>query len=363
MNKKIAVIASVLKPVNDSRNYEKTAISISKSGKYKVHVVGQKVQNSPMGDTVLFNPLFSFHRLSIKRLFAGWKFLLYLFKIKPDLVIITTFELLLPAIFYKIIKGKKLIYDVQENYFRNLVYTSSFPPILKHIMAIGVRAMEYMTRPFIDHYILAEKNYEKEFSFTKNKSIVLENKLRKSSVVTKFKRDDDLIRFVYTGTIAESYGIFEAVELIKLLYKKNDKIRLKIIGYSSRKEILDKLKREISTCSYISIDGGGEFVSHHEILKQVASSDFGLISYQHNKSTENCIPTKLYEYLAHSLPYLINHNPIWKELTHRYKAGLEIDFSKPDIEKIMTFIQSGNFYQEQPKEEVFWEEELLISLC
>ena len=82
MNKKIIVIASVLKPVNDSRNYEKTAISISKSGKYQVHLVGQKVLNTPVGSSILFKPLFSFNRLSLKRFFTGWLFLRYLLKIK-----------------------------------------------------------------------------------------------------------------------------------------------------------------------------------------------------------------------------------------------------------------------------------------
>jgi hypothetical protein len=359
MNKKIVVIASVLKPVNDSRNYEKTAISITRSGNYQVHLVGQKVQNLPLDDSVLFEPLFSFHRLSIQRLFTGWIFLFYLFRTKPDLIIVTTFELLLPAVFYKLIKGKKLLYDVQENYFRNLVYTNSFPPVIKYILAVGVRGIEYMTRPFVNHYFLAEKKYEEEFSFTKNKSTVLENKLRKESVKPRNARKDGLIQLLYSGTISENYGIFESVKLAKELHKLDTRIRMKIIGFAPKKEILEKVKLEIAGSDFITLIGGAEFVSHGEILTLVAESDFGLIPYRSDKSTENCIPTKLYEYLAHKLPYLISPNPLWLEITERYKAGMETDFLKPDVAGILNKMKENKFYVYKPSDEIFWNENLV----
>jgi hypothetical protein len=357
MNKKILVIASVLKPVNDSRNYEKTAISISKSGNYQIHLVGQKVLNIPTDSSILFNPLFSFSRLSVKRFFTSWIFLNYLFRTKPDLIIVTTFELLLPSILYKILKSKKLIYDIQENYFRNLIYTNSFPFGIKHILAIGVRALEYGTRPFVNHYLLAEKNYQKEFSFTKNKHTILENKLLKSSVKPRMKRQDDCIQLLYTGTIAENYGVFEAVELTKNLYKLDSKIRLKIIGFAAQKTVLEKLKNEIQNLDFITITGGETFVPHQEILTAIAEADFGLISYRPDKSTENCIPTKIYEYLAHKLPYLISPNPIWLELTSKYNAGITIDFLNYNADKILEQLRETKFYTSEAGEEVYWVED------
>lgn len=359
MNKKKLVIASVLKPVNDSRNYEKTAISINKLGNYEVYLVGQKVRNLPMGSSILFNPLFSFHRLSFKRLLAGWTFFRYLLKLRPEVVIVTTFELMKPAVFYKLFFGGKLIYDVQENYYRNLVYTNSFPPIIKHILAVLVRGWEYMTRPFVDHYLLAEKNYEREFSFTKNKSSILENKLPQNSVLPRQERGDGTIRLLYTGTIAENYGIFEAIELARLLHKEEPRIRLVIAGFAAEKEVLEKVKEKISNADFISLVGGSEFVSHQEILRLIASADLGLISYRPNKSTENCIPTKLYEYLAHRLPYLIGSNPVWSALTRKYQAGIEIDFKNPEVTKILELFRSSSFYTTVPGEEIFWNSNLL----
>ena len=362
MNKKIIVLASVLKPVNDSRNYEKTAISISKFGKYKVHVVGQKVLNTPMGSSILFNPLFSFKRLSITRFFTGWIFLRYLIRIKPDLVIITTFELLVPAIIYRMIYSKKLFYDVQENYFRNIFYTNSFPPIIKHVLAILVRSLEWLTRPFIHHYILAEKNYEREFSFSKNKSIILENKVLKRSTAFVRKKEPGVIQLLYSGTISENYGIFEAVELAKLLHEKNNKIRLSIIGFSSKKETLDRLTNVISTLDFVTLEGGDQIVPHAGIVEAILTADFGLISYRPNKSTENCIPTKLYEYLAYQLPYLVAPNPIWNEVTAYYSSGIAVDFTKPAIDFVMNEMNNKQFFTLIPGDEIYWNEDQLGDL-
>ncbi len=362
MNQKKIVIASVLKPVNDSRNYEKTAISINKSGNYQVYLVGQKVREVSSSSTIYFDPLFSFSRLSFRRFFAGWIFLRYLFRRRPDMVIVATFELLLPAVIYKILKGGKLVYDVQENYFRNLVYTSSFPPVIKHLLAVGVRGFEYITRPWVDQYLLAEKNYEKEFSFSRNKSIILENKLPESSVMARVAREDDTIQLLYTGTIAENYGVFEAVGLAEKMHAENPRIRLVIAGFAPRKTVLEKLKERIRSSRFIVLKGGDQFIPHAEILQLVASSDVGLIAYRPDKSTENCIPTKLYEYIAHQLPYLIGSNVAWQEITALYQAGMEIDYQNPAVNAILERLTMGEFYTALPGTEIYWEEKKISSM-
>ncbi len=117
----------------------------------------------------------------------------------------------------------------------------------------------------------------------------------------------------------------------------------------------DKLKETIKNLDYISIKGGDSFVSHQEILNLVSASDIGLVSYRPDKSTENCIPTKIYEYLAHQLPYLISSNPLWLELTNKYKAGIETDFLKPDAESILKQIKENKFYTTSPGAEIYWE--------
>lgn len=356
MIKKKLVVASVLKPVNDSRNYEKTAISILKSNKYHIYLVGQDVSTGDENPLVSFIPLFSFSRTSYKRLKVGFSFFSFLSTKKPDVVIVTTAELLLSAVLYKWIYGGKLIYDVQENYFRNLWYTNSFPKPINYFLAVSTRLIEYVIRPFVDHFVLAEKRYREEFSFANSNCTVIENKLPKSAVIESDRKSFNEFKFLYSGTISESYGVFTAVDLVIRLHAQDPTVRLKIIGFAPKNEVYLKLLKRIEPLTYVELIGGHELVPHPEILKSIATADIGLVPYLPNKSTENCMPTKLYEYAAFKLPYLISKNNYWNEFTDHHKAGIEIDFLTVNIYELLEEIKTTAFYSNFMEDDLYWDD-------
>lgn len=356
------LLASVLKPVNETRMYEKFAKSLLKLNDVEIHIAGfSPAKNSIPENRIFFHTLFSASRLHISRFSAQIKLLKLLLKVKPQLVIITTHEILLVSILHKIIFGTVLIYDVQENYYRNIRFTPTFPPFIRNIIASGVRLLEIMTRPFIDLYFLAERNYESEFSFTRYKSYVLENKFKNEALTPVIRQDLKLnpknsLRFLYSGTIAEVYGIFKAIDLVKKLHKINSNITLTIIGYSPKKETFNRVKQEIKDSPFISLIGGDLPVGHSEILNEIQNSDIGILSYLSNKSTENCIPTKLYEYLSLYLPMIIPPNPTWTSITDSYNASITYDFNKSKPEDLLKQLSQQFFYTSKP-ENTTWDSE------
>ena len=108
---------------------------------------------------------FSFKRNSIKRLIVPIHIFRKLLKLKPELIIVTTAELLIVSILNKILFGTKIIYDLQENYYRNIAFTDAYPSMVRYPIAIITKIIEYVTSVFIDHFILAEKVYEKQLKF------------------------------------------------------------------------------------------------------------------------------------------------------------------------------------------------------
>jgi glycosyltransferase involved in cell wall biosynthesis len=346
--------------------YEKIATSISKIEGVEVFVAGFKgIEISPPINIHLV-PLFNFPRLSWKRFLAPWKFYKLLLKVKPKLIIITTHELLIVTSLYKILFGGKIIYDVQENYYRNIAFTNTYPPLFRNLLAGWVRLKEYLTRPLIYGYLLAEKNYEKEFSFTRKKSLIIENKTKRPDRKNwNLPITSDKIKLLYSGTISKEYGIFEAIKLAQKLHEIDPKISLTIIGYCANSQTLKSLKEQIQGMDYIHLKGGETLVPHQEILEEIHSNHFGLISYLPNKSTMNCVPTKLYEYLAFRLPVISQPNPIWAEMIQNYQAGIVVDFQKTTPQSLLLDLYRGQFYTKitDPKE-LFWEgeEEKLIRL-
>lgn len=357
MTKKI-VLGSVLKPVNDARMYEKIAISLSRLEGLEIHIAGFRasVHNPP--PNIRIHPLFHFRRLDLKRFLAPWKFYKLLIKVKPEIVLITTHDLLIVTCLYKILFGGKIIYDVQENYYRNIAFTHTFPPVLRNLIAGWVRLKEMVSRPFITGYLLAEKNYEKEFSFTKGKSVIIENKGRKPAHSLPPKPPfSEEIRLLYSGTISEGYGIMEAIDLAVKLHELDSRITLTIIGYSSKNQLIKLLKEKLEAYPFIHLTGGDRLVPHPEILKEIGRSHFGLLPYQPNKSTMNCIPTKLYEYLAYRLPMIVQHNPVWEEKIAPFPAGIMIDYADFNPPEVLQKMTGTTFFRTLPGDDIYWEAE------
>ncbi len=147
------VIASILKPVDDTRMYEKFAKTLVQTKKYEINIIGFWSKKSPAISNIIQHPIFKFKRLSIRRWFASILYYRVLIKLKPAILIVTTHELLPASIVYKAFYPSRVIYDVRENYYRNIKYLNTYPAIVKDLLAIWVRCKETLAARFIDHFI------------------------------------------------------------------------------------------------------------------------------------------------------------------------------------------------------------------
>jgi glycosyltransferase involved in cell wall biosynthesis len=355
MKKRRIVLASLLKPVNDPRMFEKMGVSLARSGHYEVHIIGYPSLILETEENVHFHPLTPFKRISFGRLARRLKALQIIIKVKPELLIVTTHELLGVAILIRILFGTKIIYDIQENYWRNILYTNTFPKLIRPLIAFFARLKEWVASPFFSRFFLAEKCYADELRFVKNKFIVLENKCK---LPTGFQRkpNPDFTQVLFTGTLAESTGIFQAIDLIKKLHAVDPKVRLNIVGYCAQPSVLQKIKQEVSKNEFITLTGGDEFVAHGTIMDAIASANLGIIYYPRSPHTENKIPTKLFEYLACRLPVLLQDHKPWTELADQYNAAINVDFKHPEVEAIIAKNHSDSFYSKRP-DGMSWETE------
>jgi glycosyltransferase involved in cell wall biosynthesis len=359
IKKRRIVIASVLKPVDDSRMFEKIGISLAPF--YEVDIIGYPSVKHTDSGGIRLHPLANFHRLSLARILAPFSILRKVLKHKPDLLIISTHELILTALLVKWFAGARVVYDVRENYRRNVLYTAAFPRIWRPVLAGWIAAEEWIARSFVDHYLLAEKGYMNELHFPAGRFTVLENKFRKPpEAVVHVKKNRDTLELLFSGTLSESTGVFIAIELARKIHELLPTARLTIIGYCAQQEILDTIRSTIEDCDFITLKGGDRLVPHDEIIKAVQQSDFGIISYPVNPSTVNTLPTKLYEYMGCKLPILLINHPPWVAIASQYRAAIVFDSENLDTSKIMAEIQKGIFYTSEPVD-IFWEEGDLLT--
>lgn len=360
MAKNKILIGSVLKPVDDVRHYHKLAKSIL-FDENEIHIFGYTSKNKPAEATVFFHNSLPFFRISLTRLFKPLAFFLLALRLKPALIICGTHELLAVSIFTKWLLGCNVIYDVRENYYANIVYTDTFPPILRHIVAYIVRCNEYFYSVFTDYFILAEQCYGYELPFLKKgKYTVIENKF--TPIITKESdnRPPRLRHFMITGTLGLHYGTKEGIAFFKQLKAHQPDCTLTVSGVVRHKSLLPLLKEE-------SIDNQAsqQPVAPEHIQSIIAKGGIALCPYQPNRSTENRIPTKFYEYLYYRIPMIVQKNEAWETFLSPYRAAIFIDFSNFDPAEILQQLQSTSFYSGVPVgNEICWaaEREKLVTI-
>jgi len=349
MKKRRIVIASLLKPIDDTRMFEKMGVTLSETGDYEVFITGYPSSVKPVYPNIHFFALTSFKRISLGRLWAPLRIAQFIYQVKPDILMVNTHDLLIIGILNRIFFGTRIIYDIQENYFRNILYSEGFPKLLRPILASWVRVKEKVTAPFFHWFLLAEKGYENEFKFFKNRYTIIENK----AIISpghKISARSGYSQLLFSGTLAESTGVFEAIQLAVQLHHLNPSVRLNIIGYCSKVEVLNRIKLVIKDHSFVTLVGGDQLVPHQEIVNCIIKSDFGIISYPNSPHTENSIPTKLYEYFSYQLPIIIQEHPTWKELVSACHAGISIDFKNINGFDLAEKMKNGPFYTQTPKD-------------
>ena len=341
-----AIITSLLKPVDDVRAYKRIGQTLARRDDWRVNIIGFISKNLRKNEKIAFHPLPYFDRLSWKRLYVQYNIWIKWKELAPDIIIVTTFELLPLSVLYKKINGVRLVYDVQENYALNLTAQTNYPRLICHFLAWVVRAIQKWANRWVDGYILAENCYQRELNFLNRNVIVAENKLARREFfvgnvhheelsVTK-RHKGPLKRFLFTGNLSVNSGVLRAVALFRHMKKYIPDSELIIIGQAPSVKFLSELENDISYeilhDQSIKLIGGQEYVSHQEIISQIERADLGIISYEINASNENKIPSKLYEYMALGLPFVTDCQAAWSEFAKKhFEACILIDWSRTQM--------------------------------
>ncbi|WP_207430547.1 glycosyltransferase [Sabulibacter ruber] len=364
MIRKRILLASLLKPVSDTRMYEKIGLSLAKLPQVEVHVAGYKapLPTHPQDNKITFHPVFYFKRISLGRLWAQLKYWRLLKKVKPALLVVGTHELLPLAWLYCRLHSCKLVYDVQENYFLNLITQQVYPGLLGKIMGYTVKGLEHAIAPSIDHFFLAEEAYSRELTFIGQLYTVLQNKYLPpptqdtslQSLLPVILEDKKPLRLLYSGTISQLYGVMEAITFTQSLRQWVPSAELTIIGYCADATFLEEVRARLAPLPFVTLLGGDTLVPHTEILAQEKLHHIGLLPYRPHPSTFTCVPTKLFEYIGNGLVVVMESNPLWQKILQDHEAGVVLPFARPITPKKIEALLKKPYYSKGIPEQVFW---------
>lgn len=356
MNKSKIVIASVLKPITEPRAFNKLALSLRETNKYHINIIGFCSKKKPTLADIRFTSIFCRSRIHPLRLLASLKFLREIFRYRPQLVIVTTYELLIPALLGKLVLQYRLIYDLQENYHQNVLLNRTSALGIKKPVAWLIRVIEKAAHPFVDHYFFAERTYRLQFPHI-NKFTVLENKFS-AELVPLERTEQKRSTFIISGTITPVYGVEKAIKWFISLQREFPETSLTIVGHAPLLAFRQKLEKQAASHPKISMTLSQTPMPYAVVLEAVRQAEIVLMPYDTIDSIRSKIPSKLYESIALKKPILISDNPFWENIISVYPAGLALDFSKTnEAASGYKRLLSLPLYQEEPANEVRWEGE------
>jgi glycogen(starch) synthase len=181
------LLASVLKPVDDTRMRDKFAQTLLSWPLAEVHVAGRDtggdLQHTLAEDfpRVMHHRIFWGARLSVSRLAAQARYWRLLRIVKPELVIVHAPELLPLTLLWRALgRGRQFAYDIRENYALNVGTQQVYQGWLKRGLAAGLRWVEGLAARRAAAVFLAEASYADELPFLAplppGRVLVLENK-------------------------------------------------------------------------------------------------------------------------------------------------------------------------------------------
>ncbi|MET4073292.1 glycosyltransferase [Hymenobacter sp. UYCo722] len=362
-----------MKPVDDTRMRGKFAETLLERPTTQVHVAGRGPVGTETGMADEFfgvyrHRIFDGFRTSLDRLAAQARYWRLLQRLHPTVVVVHAPELLpLTLLWQALGRGRKFLYDIRENYALNVRTQRVYQGFTRRGLAAGLRWVEARAARRAAGVILAEASYAAELPFLSqlpaNRVVILENKyqpqpgevLRQQPLALPPRNEP--LRLLYSGTISELNGIWDAIALAEQLRAAwPGGVRLTIIGFCQQPGLLRQLEENAAQNSgWLTLIGGAEMVPHARIVAEIDNSHLGLLAYQPHPSTERCRPTKLFEYLAHGLPVLASPNPLWLELLNAHGAGLPVNFGQPiDGAALVARLQAHSFYPHGIPADVRW---------
>lgn len=331
MKTKVCFINSVAATPFDIRVFHKEAKSLSKSN-YDIYLIAQH-NCAEIVDGIKIIPIPKpknrFIRMT-KNIFTIFRLAL---RIKASIYHIHNPELLPLALLLKLVFQKKVIYDVHEDFPKDIFTRKWLLPILQKPIAILFDLFERIASPFFDQIIAATKPIARRFS--SKKCVVITNyplleltTYNQPIIKTKY------FTLIYAGVLSEERGIAKIVQALEYV-NDNLYVRLQLIGRFDYSNFENKV-RGLKGFSKVEFR---EWLPYKEVVNYLHNADAGIVVLQPIPNYIESMPNKLFEYMAAGLPVIASNFPLWQEIVEGNNCGILVDPLEPkDIARAIEYL-------------------------
>lgn len=227
--------------------------------------------------------------------------------------------------------GRKVIYDVHEDYFDAILHKYWLPKPTRKTIAVVFNTLEKMCSKFFDAIIFAEIAYKDSFPGTnKLKADILNYPLLTTDYEPVDKKNRQCINLIYSGGISAIRGAEQMIAALALLVGEGINVHLLLVGPFLPSAYEARIKQMITDYrlqNHVTVTGR---IPPSELDAYYRRADIGLALLHPVENYLKSQASKLFEYMAAGIPIVASDFPRWKALLQDVGAGLTVDPYDPE---------------------------------
>lgn len=221
-------------------------------------------------------------------------------------------------------RGKKVFYDVHEDFPAEITTKYWIPKVIRRPVAAITHAVETLGAKIFDAVIAATPAIAK--SFPQEKTLVIRNFPRledlPSGIPIPYSSRPNNI--AYVGGITSVKCAREMVKAMELI-PKSEAVSLLMVGRFENAH-LEREVQSLEGWSQVEYKGWCDKQQVNQIL---GTAKAGLVIFAYTPNHVRAEPNKLFEYMAAGLPVIASDFPYWKELVNSIGAGITVAPDSP----------------------------------
>lgn len=232
---------------------------------------------------------------------------------------------LLPIGMFLRLRGKKVIYDVHEDFPAEILTKHWIPSSLRRPIASITRMVELLAALAFDRIIAATPTIA--WAFPQSKTTIVRNfpRLEEFSAIGQIPYSARPMRAIYAGSITDVRCIREIVQAVGLIPD----------SYGAQLVLAGKFEPPDLYAEVSALQGWSrvEFVgwkNRQEVNQLLGNARLGLVIFAPTQNHVRAEPNKLFEYMAAGLPVIASNFPYWREIIEPARAGITVDPTSPE---------------------------------
>jgi glycosyltransferase involved in cell wall biosynthesis len=332
------MILSVVHPYDDSRIFHKQAVSLAKAGfEVELHAIADFTEKIAKGVKIVgIAPV----NRRWKRLFLSWKLFYRACKSGADVFHFHDPEFLPWGVLISKITGKPVIYDSHEDLPKQIYTKVWIYPPWRGVISKVVHFIEKRLAKRLFAVIVAFESIRDQFEGIQRVIMIKNYPLPIPSIP---KEEDGIPRILYVGGISYLRGYKEMIQMMDHIPTELG-AQLHLIGPLQHIAPEDRDPEQLREKG-ITLHGRIPF---EEVTKWLARAQVGLVCLHPIENYRECLPIKMFEYMAAGLPLVATHFPLWKEIVHTSGCGFTVDPLNPsEIAEKVTLLLTDSALREQ----------------